>query len=185
MTSRGDLLGGIAGIAFIGCGLFPAAAQTPKPRRETVVAGRRIKTIDIHAHCAVPEAMALTNRKVSPEALVVSQDRIAAMDAQGIDMQALSINPFWYGADPDLARQIVKLQNEKLAEICADHPDRFVALASVALQQPELAAEQLQDGVKRLGLRGALIGGRHRLSLSLDHDRRRPCTGARLLAIKS
>jgi aminocarboxymuconate-semialdehyde decarboxylase len=41
----------------------------------------------------------------------------------------------------------------------AAHPDRFVALASVALQHPDLAAEQLEDGVKRLGLRGASIGG--------------------------
>ena len=39
------------------------------------------------------------------------------------------------------------------------HPDRFAAMASVALQHPELAAEQLEDGVKRLGLRGASIGG--------------------------
>ena len=41
----------------------------------------------------------------------------------------------------------------------AAHPDRFVAMASVALQHPDLAAEQLEDGVKRLGLRGASIGG--------------------------
>jgi aminocarboxymuconate-semialdehyde decarboxylase len=41
----------------------------------------------------------------------------------------------------------------------AAHPDRFVAFASVALQHPDLAAEQLEDGVKRLGLRGASIGG--------------------------
>jgi predicted TIM-barrel fold metal-dependent hydrolase len=50
-------------------------------------------------------------------------------------------------------------KNEKLADICAAQPDRFVGLASVALQHPDLAAEQLEDGVKRLGLRGALIGG--------------------------
>ena len=50
-------------------------------------------------------------------------------------------------------------QNEGLAKWVAAHPDRFVAIASVALQHPELAAEQLQDGVKRLGLRGASIGG--------------------------
>ena len=50
-------------------------------------------------------------------------------------------------------------QNEGLAKWVAAHPDRFVATASVALQHPELAAEQLQDGVKRLGLRGASIGG--------------------------
>jgi Amidohydrolase len=41
----------------------------------------------------------------------------------------------------------------------AQHPDRFVAMASVALQHPEQAAAQLEDGVKRLGLRGASIGG--------------------------
>jgi aminocarboxymuconate-semialdehyde decarboxylase len=53
----------------------------------------------------------------------------------------------------------VNLQNEKLAEICAAYPDRFVGLASVALQHPDLAAEQLEDAVKRLAMRGAPIGG--------------------------
>ena len=51
------------------------------------------------------------------------------------------------------------MQNAKLAEICAAQPDRFVGLASVALQYPDLAAEQLEVAVKQLGLRGALIGG--------------------------
>jgi len=71
----------------------------------------------------------------------------------------LSINPFWYDRERDLAAQIVKIQNEKLAALCAVHPDRFVALASVALQFPELAAQQMEDGIKRLGMRGAAIGG--------------------------
>src|SRR5207244_9305448 len=66
---------------------------------------------------------------------------------------------FWDKAERDLAAQIVKLQNEKLAEICGKTPDRFVGLASVSLAHPDLAAEQLQDAVKRLGMRGALIGG--------------------------
>ncbi|MEN3354776.1 MAG: aminocarboxymuconate-semialdehyde decarboxylase, partial [Betaproteobacteria bacterium] len=51
-----------------------------------------------------------------------------------------------------------KIQNEKLAEICAAQPDRFVAFASLALQFPDLAVQQLEDAVKRLGLRGAAIG---------------------------
>jgi aminocarboxymuconate-semialdehyde decarboxylase len=75
-------------------------------------------------------------------------------------VQALTINNFWYyAADADLSRKIVLAQNEGLAKWVAAHPDRFVAIASVALQHPELAAEQLQDAVKRLGLRGASIGG--------------------------
>jgi len=81
------------------------------------------------------------------------------MDEEGIDVQALSINSFWYSADRDLASRLVNLQNEKLAAMCATHPDRFVAFASVALQFPELAAQQLEEGMKRWGLRGAAISG--------------------------
>src|SRR5207248_2648409 len=111
-----------------------------------------------HAHCAVPEAMALMGLKVEPQTLIMGQDRIRAMDEQGIDVEALSINPYWYKAERDLARQLIKLQNEKLAELCASRPERFVAFATVALQHPDLAAEQLEEGVKKLGLRGGSIG---------------------------
>jgi aminocarboxymuconate-semialdehyde decarboxylase len=85
--------------------------------------------------------------------------RLAAMDAQGIDVEALSINPYWYAADRDVAAELIRVQNEALAEICAAQPDRFVAFATVALQHPELAAEQLEQGAKRYGLRGAGLGG--------------------------
>jgi aminocarboxymuconate-semialdehyde decarboxylase len=53
---------------------------------------------------------------------------------------------------------VVRIQNERLAEFCATYPDRFVAFASVALQYPDLAVQQLVDGVKKLGLRGAAVG---------------------------
>ena len=150
-----------AALAFVGCGLAaPASAQAPQRRREVVVNGKRVRTVDVHAHCHVPEANALMGLKVPLPSLVISPERIEAMDEQGIDVEALSINPiFWYKAEPDLAGEVVKLQNEKLAEICAAQPDRFVGLASVALQHPDLAAEQLEQAVKQLGLRGALIGG--------------------------
>jgi len=154
--------GAMAGIAFVGCGLADAAsAQAQTRRREVVVNGRRVKTVDVHAHCSVPEAMALMSLKVAPETLLMSKasDRIRAMDEQGIDVEALSINPYWYKADRDLARQVIRVQNEKLAEACAANPDRFVAFASVALQHPDLAAEQLEEGVKKYGLRGAGVGG--------------------------
>jgi len=162
MTNRRELLSQAGGgLAFVGCGMFcPAFAQAPQRRREVVVNGKRVRTVDVHAHCQVPEANALMGLKVQQPSLVVSPDRIKAMDEQGIDIEALSINPiFWYKAELDLAGQVVKLQNEKLAETCAAQPDRFVGLASVALQHPDLAAEQLEDAVKQLGLRGALIGG--------------------------
>jgi aminocarboxymuconate-semialdehyde decarboxylase len=166
MTTRRDFIGGaagaVAGVAFVGCDLIGPAhvhAQPAVRRREVVVSGRRVKTVDVHAHCAFPEAMNLMGRKVNPETLVMGAERIRAMDEQGIDVEALSINAYWYKAERDLARQIIKLQNEKLAELCASQPDRFVAFATVALQYPDLAAEQLEDAVKKLGLRGAGIGG--------------------------
>ena len=90
---------GAAGIAFVACNPTSAApVQAQVRRREVVVNGRRVKTVDVHAHCAVPEAMALMGRKVEPQTLLMSQpsDRIREMDEQGIDVEALSINPYWY-----------------------------------------------------------------------------------------
>lgn len=165
MATRRELLGSAAGamaaFAVVECGLVSAASAQPAPhRREVVVNGKRVRTVDCHAHCHIPEALALVGIKETFPALQVSADRIKVMDEQGIDIEALSINPIsWYKAERDLASQVVKLQNEKLAEICAQHKDRFVGLASVALQYPDLASQQLEDAVKRLGLRGTLIGG--------------------------
>jgi aminocarboxymuconate-semialdehyde decarboxylase len=73
-------------------------------------------------------------------------------------MEVLSINPFWYGRDRELAGQIVKVQNEKLAELCASKPDRFAAFASLTLQAPDLAVQELETAVKRQGLKGAAVG---------------------------
>src|SRR5262249_7817555 len=161
MTTRREFIeesaSAVAGLAFVTCGIAggsgPVQAQAQPRRREVVVNGRRVKTVDVHAHCSVPEAMALMNRKVQPETLLMSKasDRISAMDEQGIDVEALSINPYWYKADRDVARELIRIQNEKLAEACAANPDRFVAFASVALQHPDLAAEQLEEGVKKYG----------------------------------
>jgi aminocarboxymuconate-semialdehyde decarboxylase len=170
-TTRREFLGSaaLAGIVFVGCDLMaPRPARAQKQRRETMVGGKRVKVIDVHAHCGVAEAMALVGMKLGepapatrPELNMVTHvsGRLAAMDAQGIDMEALSINPYWYKTERELARQICQIQNEKLAAACAAHPDRFVAYASVALQFPDLAAEQLEEGVKKHGLRGAAIGG--------------------------
>ena len=171
MTTRRDFLqttaGTLAGLVFVGCDLMAATpARAQGRRREVVVNGKRVKTVDIHAHCAVPEALTLMGQKLGgpslrPDLDMVTQVsvRLSAMDEQGIDVEALSINPSWYKLDRDLAKQVCQLQNEKLAAACAANPERFVAFATVALQHPELAAEQLEEGVKKYGLRGAAIGG--------------------------
>ena len=83
------------------------------------------------------------------------------MDKQGVDLQALSINGFWWYevTDRGLARAVCNRQNEELAKWVKAHPDRFVAMASVPLQFPDLAAEVLQDAVTQLGARGVTLGG--------------------------
>ncbi len=136
-------------------------APSLTPRREVVVNGRRVRVVDMHAHCSVPAANALMGAESRMPALLLEnvEQRLDAMNSQGIDVEALSINPFWYGVERDLAAELIRLQNEALAEFCSSQPERFVGLASVALQHPDLAAEQLETGMKRLGLRGALVGG--------------------------
>ena len=140
-------------------------ASVPPRRRHVLVNGVRVRTVDVHAHCAVPEAVQLFEETAAtkiavPETLLLSSAaRLQAMDEQGIDVEALSINPFWYGASREVAEELITMQNERLAEFCASEPERFVAFASVALQYPDLAAAQLYDGVRRYGLRGAAIGG--------------------------
>jgi aminocarboxymuconate-semialdehyde decarboxylase len=173
VTSRRSFVravGGAAAGALVGhfgrVGAFGRQGQTAA-RRQVTIAGRRVRVIDVHAHCVVPDVDAVI--KGTPLAgnagtpfgtLVLGPERLRVMDQQGVDMQALSINGFWwYAADRDLARRIVQSQNEGLARWVALHPDRFVAMASVALQHPDLAAEQLEDATKRLGLRGVSIGG--------------------------
>jgi len=176
MTTRRDLLkagaaAATTGIVFCGCGLLKSA-HAQQPARQTLpvmVGGKRIKTIDVHAHCQFREAGAVLGDDAAKvqlppvngasEAFIEIDKRLAAMDAQAVDMEVLSINPFWYGRDRDLADQIVKIQNEKLAELCASKPDRFAAFASLTLQAPDLAVQELETAVRKQGLKGAAIGG--------------------------
>src|SRR5690349_1767648 len=134
MPISGELIAGaLAGLAFVGCSLSNASG-TPGPgasspgapspgagqgrRREVAVNGKRVKTVDIHAHTIVPEAAAVINHPLESPGLLWSNvsDRIQEMDSEGIDVEALSINPYWYRAERDAAAELIKIQNEKLAE---------------------------------------------------------------------
>ena len=172
-----DAAGVSAGMFFCGGGVPRLLAQASTPqggavkRREIRIGQRRIKTVDVHSHIALPEAAEIlkgtpleklaaggpTRPGTNPHSL--GPERLQTMDEMGIDVQVVSINAFWYSASRDLAQRLIDVQNQKLAELCAAQPDRFVALASVAMQFPELAAQQMEDAIKHLGMRGAAIGG--------------------------
>jgi predicted TIM-barrel fold metal-dependent hydrolase len=171
MTTRRNFLKGTAatGIAFCSCGMLDAArAQQPRAARLPVkVNGKRVMTVDVHAHCYFHESINLMGDQADkvlpavkgvPEHFIAIEQRLKEMDAMAIDMEVLSINPFWYGKDRDTAAEIVKVNNEKLAELCASRPERFAAFASLALQYPDLAVQQLEAAVRKQGLRGAAIG---------------------------
>jgi len=151
----------LAGALVAGSGVGAAAglqAGGAGRRRQVTVGGRRVKTIDVHAHCVVPGIMEMMGQKTTANpSLVMGTSRLQQMDEQGIDVEVLSINPFWYAIDRELARSLIKSQNEQLAAFCAAHADRFAGLATVALQHPDLAATQLEEGMK-LGLKGGSIG---------------------------
>ena len=167
MPNRRDFFKTAAGAAagtFVLGGEF-LAAQAPPARRQVMIGGRRVRVIDVHCHCVIPEVAEVVKGSPLAKAAggggnqVIGPARLALMDQQGVDVQALSINGYWwYAADRELARRIVQVQNEGLAKVVAANPTRFVAMASVALQYHDLAAQQLEDATK-LGLRGVTIGG--------------------------
>jgi predicted TIM-barrel fold metal-dependent hydrolase len=171
MNTRRQLLKAAAasGIVFCGCGLRAYAQRESRKPLPVTINGNRVRTIDVHAHCLFHEAAALLGAEAATltppirgaeEAYIVIEDRLKSMDAQAIDMEVLSINPFWYGKDRDLAAKIVSIQNEKLAELVVAHPDRFAAFASLTLQDPQLAVRELETAMRKQGLRGAAIGDR-------------------------
>ena len=90
-----------------------SSAQPAVKRREVVVKGCRVKTIDVHAHGLIPGASKLLDKdahKHHTGGIVMgdASTRLRAMDVQGIAMGALSINLFWYGADRDTAAEVVR-----------------------------------------------------------------------------
>ena len=122
-------------------------------------------TIDLHCHALVPAAEALVAQapqKLAEPAMALAsmgapavahnnstmlaaagprltriEQRLADMDAMGVDVQVISPSPtqYYYWADADLAREVVRVQNEAIAALCRAHPTRLAGFGTVALQQ--------------------------------------------------
>jgi predicted TIM-barrel fold metal-dependent hydrolase len=169
---------GLRSLWFCGCNGLPivqaegGGTSVEARRAPVVIRGRRARTIDVHAHCyfqAALDLMGAESRSVLPPVKGVPEhflqvdeqlaQRFAAMDRMGIDLQVLSINPYWYKQGRETAEAICRIHNESLAELCAAHPQRLAAFASLPMQFPDLAVAMLEDAVRRLGLKGAAIGG--------------------------
>jgi len=170
----------VAGLSFVGCGLGAISGCAEElhgsERSPLVVNGKKMRTIDIHAHSYVHDVwplveehedlsylMSVINTPPLQNKLDINNVdfRLQQMDEQGIDIQAVSLHvgQYHHWADRDLATEIVNIQNNKIAELCAAHPERFVGLGAVALQHPDLAVEQMKHAIKELDMRGFMITG--------------------------
>ncbi len=162
-----------------------AAAATRPASRKVVKRGAKSFAVDLHCHVHTPAADEVAKKTQQPAAdpiarygnartearqkelraeldrkLTSVEQRIADMNRMGIDVQAISTSPmqYYYRIEPDLGRQASRLINERLAEVAASHPDRFVGLGTVPLQAPKLAIAELEYCMKKLGFRGLEIG---------------------------
>lgn len=155
--------------------------------------------VDVHAHVAVPavdalivgepdyarqqaidaatagEASIAYNRTEFSQLIPRLTDldlRLAAMDKAGVDMQAVAPVPqshAWAGRT--LAERIVAVTNDAVAGYCARRPDRLLPVGTVALQHPDLAAEQLRHAVTDLGMRGVQVSTAAAPDMELDDPR--------------
>lgn len=142
--------------------------------------------IDMHAHFVPPRVLTALERDAAPYGIQLQaaegggscvhfpygvtlrpiapllydlEERWRTMDAQGIDRQVLSV---WtdlsgYGLEPAVGARWHRLLNESLYEVVQQHPQRLAALASVPLQDPVRAAEELAYSVRQCGAVGGVI----------------------------
>jgi len=141
-------------------------------------------TVDIHCHIHVPAADEML-RRIAPDdtgrkmvdtnpitakinaaqqksilpKLTDPEVRLKDMDNQGVDIQAISASPFHYnyGYEADFCRDTSQVVNDRIAEVVAGHPDRFVGLGTVPLQDPEMAITELNRCIDELGFKGVEI----------------------------
>jgi aminocarboxymuconate-semialdehyde decarboxylase len=145
-----------------------------------------VRTIDTHAHILADDTMRLIAKEAPKLAPVLGDDkadvttltvgsvpyqpfirggwdieqRLKDMDDTLVDVQVLSATPqtYYYDQEASVGIALSAIQNEQIAKHVKDHPERFMGIATLPMQDPEAAAKELRRGVTELGLRGAMFG---------------------------
>ena len=160
--------------------LFKCAPHAPAADHGGAVVrkGNKSRIVDIHCHReskrademmklpAFPVGSQLTlevNRQqmasIRPHMDSVEK-RLADMDRMGVDIQAVSVAPYqyYYAADAEKGREAARTINDDIAGLVDQHPDRFVGIGTLPLQNTEMALAEMTRCVKELDLRGVEIG---------------------------
>jgi aminocarboxymuconate-semialdehyde decarboxylase len=114
-----------------------------------------------------------------PNPLETPAERIKAMDEMRVDVHVLSLSPLmhWYQLDASAGVRMAKEANDDLAEMVATHPDRFVGLAFLPLQDSAAAIEELERCINVHGFVGVMVGS-HVDGLDWDADELFPVLAA-------
>lgn len=144
------------------------------------------RSIDAHCHWVTPECLENMSRvdsswtfvreETAPESFHIQindrrigpmslggfnlKRRLADMDETEVNFHVLAPVPylFLYEAKAETGEEFARLQNDCIAEIISDRPDRFTGIGTIPLQDPERAIRELERVIGTLGLRGIEIG---------------------------
>jgi predicted TIM-barrel fold metal-dependent hydrolase len=101
--------------------------------------------------------------RVVAELTDLGDGRVAAMDAAGVDVQALSLTePGVEQLEGEEAKRVARQTNDALADAVRRHPTRFIGLASLPTSDPPAAISELERVAGDHGFKGVVINGHHR-----------------------
>jgi predicted TIM-barrel fold metal-dependent hydrolase len=128
-----------------------------------------VRVVTLEEHFATADYLRATENFMPPVAtseslraalLDLDETRIAAMDMGGVDVQVLSLAAGGqHQLTPADATALVRDANDRAFAATRRHPGRLRMFASLALRQPELAADELRRGVAELGCVGGFLNG--------------------------
>jgi aminocarboxymuconate-semialdehyde decarboxylase len=161
-----------------------SASSDNKPQKRTV-SGGEMRTIDTHTHILTDETAALLSKEMPAAPVTITPldaqmatldvggvayrpfprgghdiaHRLRDMDAAGVDVHVLSATPqtYLYNQEPARGAAVAAIQNDQMAKHIAAHPDRFLGIATLPMQDPQRAADELRRAMTKLGLKGAMF----------------------------
>jgi aminocarboxymuconate-semialdehyde decarboxylase len=144
------------------------------------------KTIDIHTHVLADATVKLMQKEIPSLGLKMApydadnsicevagvayrpfprgghdiERRFKDMDVAEVDVHLLSVAPqtWLYGQETAVGVTASAIQNDEIARHVKEHPERFSGIATLPMQAPDKAADELRRAMRKLGLHGAMIG---------------------------